>query len=221
MLKKIIVVVSILACALSTLGQMRTDTTNKYDENGKKTGKWVRIWSETGKVSAIEYYISGKKNGLCKYYRENGDLQNETEYKDDTLHGVFKFYEYTGRKEVTEYRHGRREGMTRIYDYKWRLAEDYESKNDIMNGIHRFYYNSGRVQAEGHYVDGKETGTRLVYTDSNEKQVRIEIDFLKGRRLERRFYKKGKLIKTEKFDPVEEEKEMIEDVIPGNKTEQK
>lgn len=202
-----------LGTIIPAMAQNKVDTINLYDESGKKTGKWVRTWMETGKVASVEFYMAGKKNGLCKYYRQDGDLENEIEYKNDTLHGTYKFYAYTGQKEVSTFRHGRKEDTTRIYNYKWQLVEDYAMKNGIMNGIHRYYHKSGRVMAEGYYIDGRETGTRHVYRDNDKKEVEIEIDYIEGRRQERRFYKKNKLIKIEKFDQTEERKQLTEDVL--------
>jgi antitoxin component YwqK of YwqJK toxin-antitoxin module len=198
--RKLIISLLLLACIKLSNGQ-GNDTLNKYDANGLKTGKWVGRWKETGKIANIEYYVGGKKNGMCIYYDVNGRLQNEVEYLNDSLHGLFKFYSPTGQREESEFKNGKQEGVTRYYNYKGQLTEEYEYHNNIRNGFHRIYSESGRVIMESSYVNGRENGTRRSYKDSDKREIILETDFVNDKRVEIRYYKNGKLVKTVKDDP--------------------
>lgn len=200
-MRKRMPVVILLLCCISTSYSQQTDTLNRYDANNLKTGKWIRHWIETGKISSVEYYIAGKRNGLCIYYDLNGRMQNENEYQNDSLHGVFKFYSPTGQKEISEFKHGKQEGITSYYNYKGQLVEEYEYHNNMRNGFHRIYSESGRIIMESNYVDGRENGTRRSYKDSDKREIILEADFVNDRRVEIRYYKNGKLVKTVKDDP--------------------
>jgi antitoxin component YwqK of YwqJK toxin-antitoxin module len=196
---KVIVLLLYLFCIKTSSGQQH-DTLNKYNADGQKTGKWVGRWKETGKIANVEYYVAGKKNGLCTYYDENGRLQNEVEYLNDSMHGVFRFYSPTGQKEVSEFKNGQQEGITRYYNYKGQLTEEYEYHNNMRNGFHRIYSESGRVIMESTYVNGRENGTRRRFKDNVKREITLEADFLNDKRIEVRYYKKGKLVKTVKGD---------------------
>jgi antitoxin component YwqK of YwqJK toxin-antitoxin module len=204
MIRTIISTVVFLTIVVFAKAQQKTDTINRFDSSGLKIGKWIGRFDETKHVAAIEYYVAGKKNGLCKYFTDDGYLEYEIEYLKDTINGLWKYYPNTGQKIVSEMRNGQREGMTRLYDYKGRLVEEYEYHSDIANGLFRSFHRSGRVAAKGQYLNGKETGRRVVYNDKKKAAIVIEIDYTEGRRIERRFYKKRKLIKTEKFDAKDE-----------------
>lgn len=205
MRQKILFAILLLNCATSYSQQ--NDSLNRYDSDNLRTGKWVGHWTETGKISSVEYYIGGKRNGLCIYYDVNGRLQNEIEYRNDSLHGVFKFYSPNGQKEVSEFKHGKQEGITRYYNYKGQLVEEYEYHNNMRNGFHRIYSESGRIIMESNYVDGRENGTRRSYKDNSKRELILETDFVNDRRVEVRHYKNEKLIKTIKYD-----------MLPSNKT---
>lgn len=198
--RKLIIFLLLLTCIKTSNGQ-GSDTLNKYDANGLKTGKWVGRWKETGKIANVEYYSAGKKNGQCTYYDVNGRLQNEIEYLNDSLHGVFRFYSPTGQREVSEFKNGKQEGITRYYNYKGQLTEEYEYHNNMRNGFHRIYSESGRVVMESSYVNGSENGTRRRYKDNAKREIILEADFVNDKRIEIRYYKNGKLVKTVKDDP--------------------
>lgn len=200
MAKTITILLLLLFCIKASYGQW-SDTLNKCDSNGKKNGEWIGRWKETGKVANVEYYVDGKKNSLCVYYNTDGILQNEIEYLNDTLHGVFKYYSPTGQKEVSEFKNGKQEGLTRYYNYKGHLTEEYEYHNNMRNGFHRIYSKSGRVIMESRYVNGRENRTRRSYKDDDKREVVLEADFVNDKRVEIRYYKNGKLVKTVQDPP--------------------
>jgi antitoxin component YwqK of YwqJK toxin-antitoxin module len=175
------------------------DTLNRYDLNGRKTGKWTGHWTETNKFASVEYFAAGKRNGLCSYYNMNGYIIEESEYLSDSLNGISKTYSSVGTlKEIAEFRKGRREGLTKYYNYKKQLVEEMEYHNNIRNGAHRIFYTSGRVQMEGNFVNGKENGTRKMYKNNGRMEIILETDFVDDARIERRYYRRGRLIKVEK-----------------------
>lgn len=197
---KLIISLFLLACIKVSNGQ-ESDTLNRYDPDGLKTGKWIVRWKETGQIANVEFYVAGKKTGLCTYYDENGRLQNEIEYLNDSIHGIFKFYSPTGQKEVSEFKNGKQEGITRYYNYKGQLTEEFEYHNNMRNGFHRIYSESGRVITESAYVNGRENGTRRRYRDNDKREIVLEADFINDQRIEIRYYKNGKLVKTVQDDP--------------------
>lgn len=48
--------------------------------NGLKTGKWKR-WYKTGELKSVEIYKEGRKHDIQRYYKPNGEIEKEVEYK--------------------------------------------------------------------------------------------------------------------------------------------
>ena len=175
---------------------------NRYDLNGRKTGKWIEYWPGTTRLKSVEHFSEGKRNGVCIYLNEYGYLMEESDYSNDSLHGISKKYTSVGTlKETAEFKNGRKEGFTRYYDYKRQVIEETEFHDNIRDGVHRIYYASGRVQQEGTFVNGKENGTRKNYKDNDEGEIVSEADFFNDLRVEKRRYRKGRLIRVEKAPP--------------------
>jgi antitoxin component YwqK of YwqJK toxin-antitoxin module len=182
---------------LSTYGQ---DTLlNQYDSDNLKTGKWVEHWTDTKRMASIEYFIKGKRNGLCKYYNSAGIIIEESEYVNDSINGISKVYSATGTlREIAEFKNGRKEGFTRSYTYKGVMVYELEYHNNMLNGEYKIFHTSGRLAAIRHYINGLENGTSKSYRDNKKNELYLEMDYVNEKRIETRYYKKGKLIKTEK-----------------------
>lgn len=208
MFKKVSILVWLIIVWINCYSQnSNTDTLNQFDENNLKVGQWIYHWEGTNVISSVQYYLKGKRNGLCIYYNEKGIIQNASEYLDDKLHGISKVYSPTGAlREIAEFKDDKKEGFIRYYNYKNQLVEELEYHNNMRKGIYRTFYESGRIASETTYKDGKENGTRRTFKDSDTKEVILETDFVNDMRVERRYYKKGKVDKVEKEVPSEKKK---------------
>lgn len=198
MKKTFIILFLIIFCSFKMTGQdIKKDTINQFDSLGLKTGLWITYSSSTEQTRSVLYYVRGKKNGLCKFYTDNGILQNEIEYKNDLIDGLFKHYTIYGKYEISEYKNNIQEGVSKFYNYKGILIESSEYKNNILNGKKLQYsLKTGRVIMESNFINGKENGTRRSFSDNEKKEIIVEADFAEDIRVERRFYKRGKLIKV-------------------------
>lgn len=197
-MKKILVSYFCVISLLANCQERGSDSLNRYDSDGKKTGKWIGHWTETGNTASVEYFIGGKRNGVCTYYNMNGYVVEVSEYLNDSLHGISKVYSSGSLMEIAEFKNGKREGFTKYYNYKSQLIEEMEYHGNVRDGVHRLYYTNGRVQMEGKFVNGRENGTRRTYKNNGKKEIVLETDFVNDVRIERRYYRKGKLVKVEK-----------------------
>jgi len=205
---KLFLTIVLVFTLLSTYGQ---DTLlNQYDSDNLKTGKWVGHWTDTKKLASIEYFVKGKRNGLCKYYNSAGIIIEESECANDSINGTSKVYSPTGTlREIAEFKNGRKEGFTRSYTYKGVMVYEMEYHNNMLNGVYKIFHTSGKLAAISNYINGFENGTRKSYKDNKKNELYLETDFVNDKRIEIRYYKKGKLIKTEKeVDSYENNKEI-------------
>ena len=77
-------------------------------------------------------FLKGKpiKEGLCKYYHENGQLKSEGNFKDNKKEGLWKwYYENSQLKYEGIFKDGKQEGL-----WKW-------------------YYENGQLEKEINYTD--------------------------------------------------------------------
>ena len=107
----------------------------------------VTISYENGKPNEI-YSVNdeNQKDGLYKQFREDGTLQEESNYSSDILNGKRKIYQPDGvNLEIEEF-----------------------YKDGKLEGSHFVYYPSGKLMIESKYVDGKMEGVLSKYLESGE-----------------------------------------------------
>lgn len=107
----------------------------------------VTISYENGQPNEI-YSVNDEnlKDGSYKKFREDGSLQEESNYSADVLNGKRKIYQPDGKNlEIEEF-----------------------YKNGELEGSHFVYYPSGKLMIESQYVDGKMEGLLRKYLESGE-----------------------------------------------------
>ena len=98
---------------------------------GKRTDYYLN-----GKISRIDNYSKGKKNGETLIYDEVGNLLKRIQYKDDNLDGKLTEYYSNGNVKC-------------IYNYK----------KDKADGEFVTYFIDGKIDTKGKYVDNYYDGT--------------------------------------------------------------
>ncbi|MFN3695136.1 MAG: toxin-antitoxin system YwqK family antitoxin, partial [Ignavibacterium sp.] len=78
-----------------------------------------------GKIESIIHTYTGSREGLAKYFYENGNLKEERNYSKDKVSGVVKIYYPNGNlKEMFNIENGRREGPASYFDSSGVHLED-------------------------------------------------------------------------------------------------
>ncbi|MCK9155855.1 MAG: toxin-antitoxin system YwqK family antitoxin [Paludibacteraceae bacterium] len=140
-------------------------TVKIYDADGKtismegayigklKDGEW-KFYNE-GKLSLVEIYEKGKKEGMAKTYNKNGKLLSETPYENDKINGVKKDYLEDGKlfSEVT-YKKGLREGVYKLYEGNEKPVVVGLYKNDKREGNWVVYNDKGEIDNTMIYENG-------------------------------------------------------------------
>ncbi len=148
-LKAIVLPVFLMGISVSVKAQKHAHTeaydsgfTNKAEAknkmvNGKKEGKWVEEFKNTGDTTKPIYrlavYKSGKLNGIARYYYANG-----TEYEEEA------------------YTNGTRNGVTKEFDSRKHLVKETPYINDTINGVVKDFNADGTLKKETLYYKGKE-----------------------------------------------------------------
>jgi antitoxin component YwqK of YwqJK toxin-antitoxin module len=198
----VVILLSVVVFTLSCSAQSDT-AFNQVDERGLKQGLWKRTMNDNGKtyLYAIENYKDGKRNGLCTYFFPNGKKESESYYRNDTLDGLSKVYKiYGGLRYEENFKDGRTHGFKKYYSVDGELTEEQEYTEGVQTGIYHLYSKSKRVIVESFYINGIENGTRKVYSDNDKHEIIREFDFKNDIKIAARYFKKGKIVKHEKYN---------------------
>ncbi len=69
---KVLLSIAFILFSLDLSAQLFSGKVNGYDENGKRTGKWITFWDDENKVPmSMGKFKEGRETGVCKEYHIN------------------------------------------------------------------------------------------------------------------------------------------------------
>ncbi len=144
-------------------------TYNEYDSEGKRHGKWKKMYENTNLIRYEGTFDHGKEVGEFKFYKKISE-QFPTAIKffskdSDTV--VVKYYTLKG-KVISEGKMVDKErvGLWKYYHQnssKLMMTEQYKSGK--LNGEQLTYFESGQLTEKCIYKEGKKEGKRIVYSE--------------------------------------------------------
>ncbi len=124
---------------------------------------------DSKEIIEFEKRFPKKREGLHKYYHENGQLQSEGNYKDGKQEGLWKSYSYNGQLWVEEnFKDDKKEGLFKFYFENGQLKGEGNYKDDKQEGLHKNYHENGQLKSEGNFKDGKPEGLWKFYSENGE-----------------------------------------------------
>jgi len=187
---------------------------------GKKQGSWA-IFFPTGQVHILEHYLDNLKNGLYVQIGRNGNIQEQSYFRHDTLHGqLLKFaaggrltleenyfmgkldslrkvyYERGAIQEESYYKHGQRNGTSIWYDESGNVIAEYQYLNGFFEGVQKSYYPGGQLKSEQGFILNRQHGPAREYHSNG--QLKTMGDFVEGHKHGKwvEFDETGKPVKT-------------------------
>ena len=123
-------------------------------------------------------YKNGKKDGIVKWYKQNGNLAQEVPYKDGKLEGVAKWYYESGNlRSETSYKNDKREGIEKSYDENGNLRIERSYLNDLFHGDMKYYIEDGKLlallKAENHEIISGKCSNNKALTIKEIRQIDI------------------------------------------------
>jgi antitoxin component YwqK of YwqJK toxin-antitoxin module/Tfp pilus assembly protein PilF len=124
------------------------------DQKKKKDRFEVTFMTVTGNKKSEGVYVDGKRDGLWKFYDDNGYLTTTETHSDGKLNGLTTNYYCSGKvKSEINYTKG---------------AED---------GLYKSYYQNGTLERQGYYVKGQEQGYwYYFYVDGTRSNTRYYLN---------------------------------------------
>lgn len=131
--------------------------------NGVKTGAWVAYHPGSRFPATLISYEGGMYNGPYLEFNQRGQLQLRASYRNNLLHGPWGKYSFGRPEEEAEYKEGQLHGMYRVY-YKrdGKLQSEAEYKNGKQDGLYRFYNEQGEVTLEYQYKNGEKVSGGII-----------------------------------------------------------
>ncbi|MBA3971487.1 MAG: toxin-antitoxin system YwqK family antitoxin, partial [Bacteroidetes bacterium] len=117
------------------------------------------------------------KKTVIQYSNQNKIVFREN-YVDDKLHGLKSAYNnYNGNlEEETEYKNGRKNGSSKEYSSNGIIRSSSEYKNDTLQGVQIKYYDIGTIQSKETYVKGIKLGKSEYYFKSGNPSAKYTND---------------------------------------------
>lgn len=152
--------------------------------NKKKEAEWS--YYNNGKLSLLEVYNDGRKNGTSKSYSKDGKLIEEIPYVRDTIDGMKKCYLPDGKRySETSYKKGVEHGSYKLYEghdfpvvegvYKegkrdgdWILKDDKGVQTDVLKYRNGVLLNDKELKKEYSQSFDKNEKNQGKYVEPNE-----------------------------------------------------
>ena len=136
-------------------------------EAKKKGGEFLfENYYSDGTKKAVGVYLSGDlgKNGLWKFYNENGVLDSESSYSNGEINGKARDYYSTGKKfTTTSYKDGDANGLYVKYYRSGQVFQQGYYVGDEQEGVWLEYYPDGTLSEESFFVDDELNGPKKYY----------------------------------------------------------
>lgn len=177
-----------------TIISLREMLTNQISDLGKPekiSDSKTRInWEDTEDIGIVTHYkgepftgicfslndnnnldeetelVNGLKHGKSKKYINDGTLLKESNYKNDLLDGIIKWYSDGILSVESNYRKGENHGLHNEYDKEGRLSLQMNYNQGIKDGLYKEYEN-GELKEEGKYKDGQRDGLWKKYFNNS------------------------------------------------------
>ena len=147
-----------------------------------------------GKLDIKTPYKNGVKNGISRYYNNNGTISSTFLYKNDVLEGYSESYNDDGTiSNRTSYKNGVLDGISESYFKNGGLNYKINYKNGVRDGISENYRDNGIIWWRTPYKNGVSNGIEEWYDENGEITRTI-------------LYKNGKEVAEEKINKSSENK---------------
>lgn len=165
---------------------------NQMDANGKRHGKWMKMYERTDQIRYQGTFEHGKESGIFEFYKPS-----EEKKPKDKVH-PFATKTYSKGSDLVEVNYfstkgnllseGKMKGKERtgkwIYYHpdtdKLMMTENYE--NGKLDGLQITYFLNGKITKKSNYNDGKLNGEELIYGEDGSllKSFTYKSDELNG-----------------------------------------
>ena len=112
--------------------------------------------NEVTDKDGVIYSINGPYTGVVFSEYENGQLAEESSYKNGILHGISSSWYQNGKLgEQENYTNGLENGIYRKWYFNGQLEKEWNNIHGNRNGINRHFLENGQIKKESKWRDSK------------------------------------------------------------------
>ena len=132
--------------------------------NNLKNGTWLTFDPEKKDFpKTLTTYIDGIKNGPYFEFNDRGQIQVTTNFKNDQYHGKYAKYRFSRPEEEREYKDGQLHGVYKTFFQRTgKLQKEMTYKDGQLDGPYRFYNEDGQVTVEYSYKNGAKVSGGII-----------------------------------------------------------
>lgn len=203
------------------IGQIGDSIKNYTDINGMKQGNWKTLYPN-GNLAYEGYFKNDKPLGAFKRYYENGKIQSESFFYENSKYASVMMYNNATRKIasgryidklkdsvwhyyadngtlilIEQYDAGKMTGESKLYFYpSGELSEVTNYEDGVKHGVYEKYYLDGTLRLRTKYCHGVMCDTLFTYHTNGVKES--ETPYSNNRRdgVEKNYDDKGRLLSS-------------------------
>lgn len=145
--------------------------------NGEVVNGEEMYYYDDGTLKAkVPVNAEGQKEGIAKYYDEQGNLEKTSNYKNDLLNGEMCTYYPSGQlSNVSNFKNGLGEGSVIEYFENGQVMATGEYSKGMQNGLFVTYYENGNKKFEWIYEQGHRISLVDYERDGSVKAASIKL----------------------------------------------
>jgi len=138
-------------------------------KSGEKSGIY-RLYYPDGNLFEESDYRQGKLNGQRILYYPSGKKEILESYQNDTITGTYQMFHENGSLKLKgAYKNGVMTGIWKAFYESGALKEEVAFSDNLENGPFIEYYKDGTLKAKGNYINGEnEDGILFLYDSSGD-----------------------------------------------------
>lgn len=176
-------------------GIVKSELSKDDDDNYDGVCRW---FYEDGTLQQECTYKQNLLEGKLLRYSENGLLQEDLYYESNLLQGEAKYYDFKGNKVKVEYYvNDTLHGPFNFYFPNGQLKVSGQNNNGLFDGKWTYYNNQGKIIGEGEFSMG--TGVLKGYDDDGNLTRTVEYMNNKKHGKEQMFDAKGNLVEVRTY----------------------
>jgi antitoxin component YwqK of YwqJK toxin-antitoxin module len=149
-----------------------------YDSTDNKQAS-VKLFDDTGELSATGAYYDKKKDGEWKYFGSQEKLVMQEMYNKGLKNGIaIKYYPSGKIVEELEWKNGKMNGKWNRYYEDGTIRIKSMHNNDMRTGDFIVYYPDKKIELKGAYKNDLKEGKWIFYSPKG--VVEKEMEFVKG-----------------------------------------
>jgi antitoxin component YwqK of YwqJK toxin-antitoxin module len=138
-----------------------------------------RSYRKDGSLCGETLHKGHKKQGLERYWFDNGRLRSECPFVDDNLHGTCKQWNQAGRLLGT-YDMNKGTGVVKVWSEDGTLINEAPHRDGLVDGISKSYYPDGKLKQECGKQEGRNHGVLLIWDKNGALTQATPIFFVKS-----------------------------------------